>query len=159
MLFTSWPIRLKKARAFDGLRTASAMSTTGGRSAGSICLRAPGPRLARRTVGLAGRRLVPEELGLDPRPAPRVGDSGACPGLRSNLMPSMDLMEWCWGSLRLSFRNQNRPSFGKVEALVRATDPADQNHSFRTLDPAWLAESDCKGVHFKRGPLKVFYGE
>lgn len=80
MLFTSWPIRLKKARAFDGLRTASAMSTTSGRRpAGSICLRASGLRLARRTVGLAGRRLVPEELGLDLRPAFRGEDPGACP--------------------------------------------------------------------------------
>lgn len=109
MLFTSWPIRLKKARAFDGLRTASAMSTTlGRRPEGSICLRAPGPRLARRTVGLAGRRLVPEELGLDPRPVPRGGDPGACLGLRSNLMHPSGLVEWCgrWGGpLRVSFRS------------------------------------------------------
>lgn len=33
LLFTSRPIRLKKAWAFDGLRTASAMSTTSGRAA------------------------------------------------------------------------------------------------------------------------------
>lgn len=155
-MFTSWPIRLKKARAFDGLRTASAMSTTSGRRpAGSICLRAPGPRLARRTVG----RLVPEELGLDLRPASRGEDPGACPGLRSNLMHPTDLVEWCRGPLRVSFRNQNSPSFGKVEVLVRATDPADRSHSFRTLDPALLVESDCKSVYLKKGPLKVFHGE
>lgn len=62
MLFTSRPIRPKKARAFDALRTASAMSATPGRAAcGQHGSGAPEHRLAGGAAGLAG--------GLGPRSA------------------------------------------------------------------------------------------